>query len=205
MKLYIVRHGNTPSQPALAELHDPPLSELGHKQAQALAQRLKDVCFDRIYTSPLQRCVATAGYVNAIQGTQAQIVNAMLEKGTKANDCGLPFSCLLHLCGFLCENRLTEYACGLPDTETDEQALARAKSVIRYVRHEHTDESAVLLVAHGTFNNFLIHAALDFPLREHFNFSQDNTGLTLVEYLEDHGQAHTKLRFMNDTAHLKDL
>ena len=111
MKLYIVRHGNIPSQPALAELHDPPLSELGHKQAQALAQRLKDVCFDRIYTSPLQRCVATAGYVNAIQGTQAQIVNAMLEKGTKANDCGLPFSCLLHLCGFLCENRLTEYAC----------------------------------------------------------------------------------------------
>lgn len=205
MELYIVRHGNTPSQPAEHERHDPPLTELGKRQALALAQRLADVRFDRIFVSPLQRCVATAGYVNAIQNTQAELLHAMLEKGTKANYYGLPFSCLSGYCGSLCENRFAEYADGLPETETDEQTFERAKAVIRYVKNECAADSTVLLVAHGTFNNFLIHAALGFNLHEHFNFSQDNTGLTLVQYLENNGQPHTKLRFMNDTAHLKDL
>jgi broad specificity phosphatase PhoE len=40
--------------------YDPPLSELGHAQAIALAEQLKQAPIDRIYTSPFLRTIQTA-------------------------------------------------------------------------------------------------------------------------------------------------
>lgn len=205
MELYIVRHGNTPSAGDAQYPDDPCLTALGVRQAEALAHRLQNVHFDRIFVSPLQRCVQTAAPLCAKTETAVQLMYALLEKGTKANYTGLPFSVLQGICPQLQDN---EFACcenGLPPYETDAQAFERAKTVISYVRSSCNDDETVLFVAHGTFNNFLIHAALRFEPRDDFNFSQDNTGLTLVRFLDDNGKQRTKLSFMNDTTHLNAM
>ena len=63
-------------------------------------------------------------------------------------------------------------------------------------------EDTIVVVAHGTFNSYLVLAALGFPFKENFNFSHLNTGVTLVQYLEEDGVMKTKLKFLNDTSHL---
>ena len=60
-----MRHGQTEWN--LAERYqgqqDSPLTLLGRRQAQAVARRLADVPFDRIYASPLGRAWTTAGFL----------------------------------------------------------------------------------------------------------------------------------------------
>lgn len=60
--LYLVRHGRTDAnaQGLLQGRLDPPLDELGHRQARAMADRVGAV--DEVIASPLVRARETAGY-----------------------------------------------------------------------------------------------------------------------------------------------
>lgn len=60
--IYIVRHGQTEMnhRKALQGRSDYPLDEKGIAQARAAAEKLRDIRFDRVYTSPLKRAVQTA-------------------------------------------------------------------------------------------------------------------------------------------------
>ena len=52
---------------------------------------------------------------------------------------------------------------------------------------ENDDNSNVIIVAHGMFNTYLILAATGLGLIPDFNFSQNNTGVTLIRYLYEDG------------------
>ncbi len=62
--MFIVRHGDAiPDEDEIIPsgvYDDLPLSRSGRQQAQALAERLQDMHFDAIYSSPLLRCQQTA-------------------------------------------------------------------------------------------------------------------------------------------------
>jgi broad specificity phosphatase PhoE len=63
--LHVVRHGRTAVNAAglLLGRHDPPLDEVGQVQAEAIGRVLGAV--DRVVTSPLGRCRATAECISA--------------------------------------------------------------------------------------------------------------------------------------------
>ena len=56
--VYLVRHGE--QQDAEHGVLDTPLSERGKRQVELLAERLRDVPFSAVYTSPLDRASQTA-------------------------------------------------------------------------------------------------------------------------------------------------
>ena len=58
----IVRHGQTEmnQRGALQGRSDAPLDETGIAQARAAAEKLREIRFDRVYTSPLKRAIQTA-------------------------------------------------------------------------------------------------------------------------------------------------
>ena len=60
--IYIIRHGQTEmnQRKVLQGRSDYPLDETGVAQARTAAERLKDIRFDRVYTSPLKRAIQTA-------------------------------------------------------------------------------------------------------------------------------------------------
>ena len=60
--IYIVRHGQTEMnhRKVLQGRSDDPLDEIGFAQAQAAAEKLMGIRFDRVYTSPLKRAIQTA-------------------------------------------------------------------------------------------------------------------------------------------------
>lgn len=61
MKLYIVRHGQTQwnVERRMQGCKNSPLTELGIENAKMLGERLKDINFDMVYTSPLGRTLQT--------------------------------------------------------------------------------------------------------------------------------------------------
>lgn len=62
MKVYFIRHGQSEGnrQRRHCGWSDTPLSELGHQQARAAGEHLKDIPFDRVYCSDLPRARQTA-------------------------------------------------------------------------------------------------------------------------------------------------
>ena len=60
--IYIVRHGQTEMnhRKVLQGRSDAPLDETGVAQARLAAEKLMDIRFERVYTSPLRRAIQTA-------------------------------------------------------------------------------------------------------------------------------------------------
>lgn len=69
-KLIIVRHAEAVGN-AIREFHgwtDSSITEKGHIQAKQVAERLKDVPIDVIYSSSLKRTMQTARYISEVKG-----------------------------------------------------------------------------------------------------------------------------------------
>ena len=85
--LYIFRHGETDAnvQKRMQGWLDLPLNANGVAQAQALAQKLTDVKFDVMYSSPLSRALDTA---RAVVGNQQIIQKGDLREWNIGDFCG---------------------------------------------------------------------------------------------------------------------
>ena len=201
MKLYIIRHGETFGNLNGDGFSETDLTPKGERQIALLGGRFKDENIDKIYVSPLVRAVKTANAVREYHKNTPIIIDALLlEKGTAPDYIGLPDKEIKKLCPDAKINHRT------PLGEEDEvKAYTRAKRIIEKIKAENDFESTVILIAHGTFNSYLVLAALDFPLKENFNFSHVNTGVSLVQTIKEHGVIKTKLKFLNDYSHLDEL
>ena len=69
MKIWITRHGETRlNKDKLMQGHtNEPLNEVGISQAESVRERLKDVKFDAVIASPLDRAVTTASIIAGIE------------------------------------------------------------------------------------------------------------------------------------------
>jgi broad specificity phosphatase PhoE len=81
-KVYLIRHGYTDwmEKEILHGTSDRPLSDFGNRQADATAEFLKDVKFDRIYTSPLLRAKQTADKIGHTTGVDPTPVEDLKEE-----------------------------------------------------------------------------------------------------------------------------
>lgn len=78
-EIVFVRHGEPEWVRDGYNVDDPPLTELGHRQAELLAARLAAESFDEILVSPLQRARQTAAPLLARLGT-AEVLAPWLEE-----------------------------------------------------------------------------------------------------------------------------
>jgi broad specificity phosphatase PhoE len=81
MRLILVRHGATDwnQQRRVQGLSNLGLNETGIKQAEALAQSLKDVKVDAIYTSPLRRAQETARAISRFHQVEVVTIDGLKE------------------------------------------------------------------------------------------------------------------------------
>lgn len=81
MKVYLVRHGETPLNAARILQHpDTPLSERGAAQAGRVARRLACTGVERVLTSDYVRARATAEAIRAATGAQIEIEPLLRER-----------------------------------------------------------------------------------------------------------------------------
>ena len=174
LRLYLARHGETDWN-ALHRLQgwtDRPLNETGRRQAVELADTLKGIRLDAIYSSTLSRSRDTA---RAVAGSTMTVKSL---DGLRERNYG-------HFQGgsdtapeYL--RRSNDWTDRLDDGESLNQLLARSRESLTQIRREHPS-GTVLIVAHRITNQMLLRALLDLTPEQTVKIVQDNDEVYLVE------------------------
>ena len=81
MKIYLTRHGQTDlnAKKLMQGRSDIPLNEMGRSQARAAHDKIADVKFDAVYSSPLDRAIETAQIISGVSRSQIIIDERIIE------------------------------------------------------------------------------------------------------------------------------
>jgi broad specificity phosphatase PhoE len=177
MRLYLIRHGET--EWSLSGRHtgrtDLPLTARGEDEARELAQRLRDITFAHVLTSPRQRARQTCELAGL--GAVAEIEEDLAEwdygdyEGQRSVD--------------IREGRLdwNVFRDGCPGGETPAQVSDRADRLITRLLALHGN---VALFSHGQFGSVLAARWVGLPLVEGQHFPLGTASLSILDHEPDH-------------------
>jgi broad specificity phosphatase PhoE len=151
---------------------DRPLNETGRRQAVELAETLKGIRLEAIYSSTLSRSRDTARTVAG--GTMMVTSLDGLRERNYGHYQGGSDTAPEYL------RRSNDWADRLDDGESLNQLLARARDSLAQIRREHPAGN-VLIVAHRITNQMLLRALLDLGPEQTVKIVQDNDEVYLVE------------------------
>lgn len=185
--LYLVRHGQ--QDPVSDHSEDGGLSDLGHRQADRLGQRLKEVPFSAVHHSALARAVETA-----------DVIADYLPDVPR------------HVCDFATDRtpvpsgeRRSEYPDrwlpwldSVPGPERDEDAVGLRAAVEHFGTVGEQDRHE-LVITHNFVIGWFVRHVMDAPTWRWMGLNQANCGLTIVQWDTDRPPA---LVCFNDTGHL---
>ncbi|MEO8632567.1 MAG: histidine phosphatase family protein [Chloroflexota bacterium] len=148
---YLVRHGESEANAAhrFAGRTDSPLTERGRKQAEAVAETLASVHFDRIMSSPLSRCRDTALVIARRHQLPVDLEPLLVEI-----DVGDKTGALFDEVRGLPEWNDDGFI-AWPRGETLDQVLSRTLGVIARIAAENAGQQ-VLVVGHGGVTRILM-------------------------------------------------
>lgn len=207
VELYIVRHAD--ALPDANEVVDggydeQALSALGRQQAEALANRLRDVSLAAIYTSPIGRAIQTAAPTAATHRLAITPVEGLREialgsLGSDSMTAGTPEETATILRARLREIAAIAISTGswesIPGTEPSAHLRARLTAAMDRIIAAHAGQR-VLIVSHaGAINAYL--AAL-LGLSHDYFFPTANTSVSVMRAYD----TRRMLFSLNDISHL---
>jgi len=199
MDLYLIRHGESDIPPDTFQ-DDYPLSDLGLRQADAMAQRFRGVRVDHLITTPYERTRQTAEAIARAAG-----VTAIEEPGLGAFKAGgfhsVPVSKARDAYPDWFEKTYPLQSYELAGGESAAAFFERVtEAFIEKVweRFSESRELNVVVVCHEETINALLHHFLGLPFSGFQTFKLDHTSLTRVN-----SRLHRpRISAVNDTAHL---
>lgn len=230
MQLLFIRHGQSQNNHRFAasgddtgRSPDPDLTELGHRQAEALARRITDGSYPAVthlYSSLMRRTIQTATPIaDALDLPIVARLDSYEIPGPYANPFsqrvvhrGSPRSFLAGLTPrVVLPDEATEEGWFHGELEATDAPHRRAAALLDDLRATHGPDDVVALVAHGAFGGVLLGAALG--TRPDVWYTHHNTGTTLIGWheasaLEDQaaagGLGAVMLHWHNRLDHLRD-
>lgn len=201
--LYITRHGETEwnTEGRMQGWNDSPLTELGISQAQWLYQRLKDMNFDAIYSSPAGRAYKTAEILKGKKNTEIIAHDALREINLLQWE-GLDQEAIKEIDGEQFYNFWKAPHLYKPITGEDFMQLQnRVTNGIREIVKKHKNET-ILIVTHTMTLKALIAGIENKPISTIWDppFIKQ-TSLTILEIDED----ITNLKMYADDSHHKEI
>lgn len=199
--LIVVRHGETEWNRAQRQQGhlDSPLTDLGIRQAEAMAEGLREHPVDHCYCSDLGRAAETAEIITKALGRQFIVDRRLRERhlGILQGITRKEFA-EKHPADF---RRLHEYDPDfrIPEGESIRERYARNISGLEEIAEKHHGAS-VLIVAHGGLLMSCIHKALDIPLCAPRSYSLYNGAINAFGIAE--GKKWT-MELWGDIGHLK--
>ena len=176
MKLYLTRHGQTEwnAQDKVCGITDVGLTKLGIKQADELAEKLKDKGIDIILHSPLKRAVQTASRVaekcNACMIPEGRLTeqNYGIYEGVDRRDEG-----------FL--NNKRQFAYRYPGGESMMDVAYRTYQLLDEIKEKYSDNT-VLIVCHNGVCRVINTYFNDITNQDFFEYSLENCEVKEYEY-----------------------
>ena len=195
MELLLIRH----ALPVRVELTegpaDPPLAELGHQQAKALADWLASEPIDAIYTSPLQRALETAAPLAAATGLGPVVDEDLAEYDRHASEY-IPMEELRAEGGERWEQAIADWSLGGEEMTLWFDGVVTA---VERVVEAHPGQT-VAIVAHGGVVNAYVAHVLGLGRRMFFEPAYTSISRVLAAR-----SGHRQLRSVNETAHVRTL
>jgi 2,3-bisphosphoglycerate-dependent phosphoglycerate mutase len=228
MRLYLIRHGQSTNNATneVDRVADPPLSDLGKQQAEAVATYLQSGMKEvqgsvtyhhfgitKLYCSPMLRTLQTCQPISQALGLKPEVWIEIHEHGGLYLDYRDERG-VVGFSGLTRADILKQFAdYTLPETfgetgwwnpASGEEAItgaqARAIKVAAALREQADSSEHIALVTHGTFMDCLLKAFFyQLPTERHY-FSHNNTGITRLDFLD---KKHVTIRYMNQIDHLK--
>ena len=198
--LYFVRHGQTAWNDIgrFQGSTDVPLNLLGIEQAEKAALALKDIHFDAIYSSPLNRAQVTAQTIARPHQLTVQVEPRIAEINFGQWE-GMTFEEIERKWpGRIKELYIHPDTVDIPGSETFADAESRTMGFLNELISAN-DNKTFLIVSHGAAIRTMICGLLQIPLDRAWLFSQGNANITRIEALKD---GRNIVRTLNSTAHL---
>ncbi len=200
MLMYCIRHGeSTYNAEGRVQGHlNVSLSELGRRQAAALAESCKDFAAEAIFCSPLQRARETAEPIAASLSLPIREEPCLIEikvgifQGHSRNDLDR-----------ICPEEYARWRSGDPDYavpggESRRALMFRGRAVLEAIaRH---DYNKVIVVSHGAILAAAFKSLLDIPAHRH-PFLLENASISRLEIDGPIVRLHT----INEVGHLKGV
>lgn len=216
MRLLIIRHAQSANNADPdARIADPPITEIGHDQAERLAETrelFKEI--DLLYVSPMRRTLQTAAPIAATAGLSARVFTGLHEWGGiwEERDGGiahLPGMGRAEMSDIVPEIEFPDDVLddgwwqGDLDTSRHDEILAHsrqnAEAFLAYLDERYPTDTRIAVVTHGGYGSNLMEVALGIDLHpERVRFLQNNTGHALIEFDGGHGL----MRWHNRIDHL---
>lgn len=197
--LYLVRHGESVynAEGRIQGQQDPPLSEVGLRQAELIARRLSSERFAAVYSSDLARASATAQLIAGGHGLTVQTTPLLREsrlgvvEGLTNAEIEKLYPSDTHAW------RADPLNARPPGAESIEQVIERARRFLADALSKYANGSKLLVVAHGGSIRGLIIAGLGWPTRVYHRLHVSNGSLSIVVL-----GSVASLTLFNDTCHL---
>jgi broad specificity phosphatase PhoE len=197
---YFIRHGETVwnAEGRLCGRTDVPLSEVGRRQAQLLAARLRAVPVEALYSSPLERALETARLIGLAIGREPEVDRRLAELNYGVWE-GRTFEEIKHSTPTDYRNWDADPArLAPPDGETGLQLVDRVMPFLAELAQRH-QKGNVVVVCHKTVCRLLTCQIMGIPLSEYRKrIIMENAALNIFESKD--GKWHVMV--VNDTTHL---
>jgi probable phosphoglycerate mutase len=201
MKIFVIRHAESQWNVIgkYQGILNPDLTELGIKQAKALAKALKNKGIKIIFTSPLKRTKKTAEILAEELGVPLYEDERIIEidhgvwSGLKIEEVQQKFPEMY-------ETWLkTPWNVKFPRGESLEEVYKRVKDFLNFLKEEHGNEN-IAIVSHTVPIRTLYCAFLELPLNYFWSFGCDNASYSILLW-EENKRMIFKL---NITSHLEE-
>lgn len=201
MIVHLVRHGETAHNRDSLGLgrEDARLTELGLRQARAVADELASASLTRVLSSPLSRAREMAKLIAAPHGLEVEVRDELLELDVGETE-GIPLAVLREkYAGFLAEwLGPNGPAVRMPGGESLEDLAARVRPIVGELRGG-TGEAVV--ASHNFVIRVLICEALGIPLGQFRSFAVDLASISTMTL----GDRRVSIAALNDCCHLERL
>ncbi len=194
-EILLIRHGQSANnaQPEHLRVCDPGLTEMGVRQAQALAEHLKDVSLTRLYCSPFLRALETTRPIADLKKVSVHVRADIFEEGGcysgyeavgVRGEPGLGFSALSQRYpDWNIDESIPETGWWGRDYETTSQAIQRADVFAKWLESELDDGGCHAFVIHADFKYLLLRRLLGPTIPTQLSLSLYNTGVTHCRWL----------------------
>lgn len=202
LHLILVRHGETEwnKQRRYQGQADIPLSMLGRRQAELVAERLARRKIDIVYASDLKRAWETADTITkknsltVLPEPRLREMSFGVLEGLTWDDSEKKYPEMVQIW-------LKDYNQPPQGGEALDDFASRVASFRDEVLQKHKDQT-ILLVAHGGPLSELLRLSLDVPYERRWAFAMENASISELLFGDD---GYPLLQKLNDTCHLPAL
>ncbi|MBU4178320.1 MAG: alpha-ribazole phosphatase [Actinobacteria bacterium] len=198
-RVILARHGRTAwhAEGRYTGITDIPLDELGRTQAKSVAVRLHDVEIDRVYSSPLSRCLELAETVAGDHGIPVEVDERLREINLGRWD-GETYKEIFEKDGDLVKRWARDPSLvNVPGGESVADVQKRTVEWLEAMFSEYPD-GTVLASSHGGAIRALICAVIGLSISQLFRLTIDLASISVI----DHGGEFSYLSLLNETNHL---